>query len=92
MLENRVKPIVYYLNNKKYICGAKVTYPDFLLFELIDLMEWVTQGMLLSRYTGLVEYYNRVKSLPRLEEYYNGDESTGCLKRPFFTKIAKLNN
>ena len=37
-LLERVRPMVYYLGDSKYICGPEVTYPDFLLFELCDFM------------------------------------------------------
>ena len=65
--------MVYYLGDSKYICGPEVTYPDFLLFELCDFMEWLSQGLLFERNPTLLEYHKRMRALPRLCDYYTGD-------------------
>ena len=41
-LLERVKPIVVYLGSKHFLCGDQVTYPDFILFELCDFMQWLS--------------------------------------------------
>ena len=46
--------------------------------------------MLYERNPNLQAYHNRVKSLPRLAEFYADDRK--CIKRPFNNKVAKLNN
>ena len=70
--------------------GDHVTYVDFILFEILDFGKWVTDGKLYEEHQTLEEYFNRVKSLPRLAEYYADDRL--CMKGPYNNKIAKLNN
>ena len=45
LLEN-IKPIVRYLGNKEFLIGDHVTYVDFILFEILDFGNWVTEGKL----------------------------------------------
>uniref|UniRef100_A0A7S3MRH6 glutathione transferase n=1 Tax=Favella ehrenbergii TaxID=182087 RepID=A0A7S3MRH6_9SPIT len=89
-LLQKVKPIVNFLGEKKFLVGSDVTYVDFTLFEMCDLMNWISEGQLFEQNPSLERYYQRVKSLPRLSEYYADDER--CMKRPFNNKVAKLNN
>ena len=86
----RVKPIVTYLGEKKFIVGNNVTYVDFTLFELCELMQWISEGQLFTNYPNLLQYCDRVKALPKLAEFYADD--TRCMKAPFNNKVAKLNN
>ena len=41
-LLEKVKPLVNFLADKKYLCGANVTYIDFIFFELCDFMNWIS--------------------------------------------------
>ena len=41
-LLEKVKPLVNYLANKKFLCGSNVTYIDFIFFELCDFMNWIS--------------------------------------------------
>ena len=89
-LLEKVKPLVNFLAEKKFLCGKNVTYVDFVFFELCDFMNWVSQEMLYERFPKLEEYYNRMKSLPRLKEFYADD--VRCIKRPYNNPVAKINN
>jgi len=89
MLE-KVKPLVLFLGQKKYICGSNVTYADFILFELCDFMNWLSKGMIYDKNPTLQEYFTRVKSLPGLKQFYLDDDR--CIKRPYNNPVAKLNN
>ena len=42
----KVKPIVNYLGDKPFLVGSQVTYVDFILFEMCDLMNWISEGLL----------------------------------------------
>jgi len=41
-LLEKVKPLVNFLSNKKFLCGNNVTYVDFIFFELCDFMNWIS--------------------------------------------------
>ena len=89
-LLEKVKPLVYFLAEKQFLCGDNVTYVDFVMFELCDFMQWLSQGMLYERNPSLEAYFNRVMKLPRLKEFFADDQK--CIKRPYNNKIAKINN
>ena len=90
LILEKIKPISAYLGNKTFLVGDSVTYVDFILFELCELMSFITEGQLFAQNHNLGPYCDRVKGLPRLSEYYADD--TKCMKRPFNNKVAKLNN
>ena len=60
------------------------------MFELLDFCDFLTSGKVFSDFPTLQEYYNRVKSLPGMAEYYADDDK--CMKVPFNNPIAKINN
>ena len=76
--------------DKKFLVCEEPTYVDFTMFELCELMQFISQGELFRRYPKLEAYSTRIKSLPRLAEYYADDSR--CMKRPFNNKVAKINN
>ena len=41
-LLEKVKPLVFYLGDKQFLCGDNVTYIDFIMFELCDFMQWLS--------------------------------------------------
>ena len=67
-----------------------MTYVDFVFFELCDFISWLTEGEVYSTYPNLKGYFDRIKNLPKLKEFFEDD--TKCIKRPFNNKVAKLNN
>ena len=89
-LLKKVVPIVNFLDHKQFLCGDNVTYPDFIFFELIEFMEFLSQNQLSDRYPVLDDYMDRIKSLPNLSEFLADEDK--CIKRPFNNKIAKINN
>ena len=56
-LLKRVGPIVNFLGQNKFLCGDQVTYPDFIFFELIDFMQFISQKQLYERYPVLEDYH-----------------------------------
>ncbi len=90
VLMEKVKPIVNFLGEKNFLVGSDVTYVDFTFFELCELMNFISEGALLTSYPTLAAYCDRVKGLPKMAEYYADD--TKCMKAPFNNKVAKLNN
>lgn len=42
----KVKPVVNFLGTNKFLVGNAVTYVDFVMFELCDFMQWISEGKL----------------------------------------------
>jgi len=49
--------------------GLKVSYVDFILYELIQLGDFIADGKLKSTYPNIAYYCNIVENLPRLSEF-----------------------
>ena len=43
VLLDKVRPIVRFMDNNKFLTGDKVCYVDFTLFELCELMNWISE-------------------------------------------------
>ena len=86
----KIQPIARYLAEKQFLVGDNVTYIDFVLFELVDFMAWITEDRIYQQHPNLQAYFNRMRNLPKLKEFFEDDAR--CIKRPFNNKIAKLNN
>ena len=89
-LLKKVAPIVKFLSKKPFLCGDNVTYVDFIFFELCDFMAFISDGRLYRNYPALENYFDNMKELPRLKEFFEDD--TRCIKSPFNNKVAKINN
>ena len=44
ILLEKVKPIATWMGNNQYLMGSELTYADFTLFELCELMDWISEG------------------------------------------------
>ena len=62
---------------------------DFYLYELLQLIDYVTQGEVYQAYPHLEQYQYRISQLPRLKRYLL---SPNFIKAPFQLKYAKINN
>ena len=89
-LLEKVKPIVKFMGENDYLVGANPTYVDFTMFELCELMEFISEGQLFQAQPSLKAYSDRIKGLPKLAEFYADDAR--CMKAPFNNKVAKINN
>ena len=52
-LLQKVKPIVDYLGDKPFLCGDNICYVDFTMFELCELMQFISDGTLFATYNKL---------------------------------------
>lgn len=66
-----------------------MTYLDFYLYELLQLIDFTSDGKVFKEYPDLAEYQFRISQLPKLKEYLVSDD---CLLAPFNMKFAKINN
>ena len=86
----KVQPFIKFMGNNRFLTGNDVRYVDFTMFELCEMMEWISEGKLFKQYPKLQIYCERIKALPGMAEFYADD--TRCIKRPFYNKVAKINN
>lgn len=84
-----MKDIAASLQDKDFLLGPNICYLDFYMFELMQFIDFLTDGGVFERYPHLEDYQFRIASLPRLKEYL---ESGQALVAPFNMKFAKLNN
>jgi len=90
MALERFGPLARFLgDHKPFIVGEYVTYPDFFLYEQIELFDFICENELVKKYPNLESYRQRVAALPNLKEYLASER---CIKRPFNGKRAKINN
>ena len=54
---------------KNYLIGDYVTYPDFYLYELLQLCDFITKGKIFEDYPQFKEYSQRMESLPKTKAY-----------------------
>jgi glutathione S-transferase len=60
--------IAGFLGTKSFLIGEKVTWPDFVLVEAVRLFDALKPGTINDINTNLLEYANRVESLPNLQD------------------------
>jgi len=78
-LNTFAKQISEYLGGKPYSIGTHVTYVDFTVFEVLDLINFVSEGRILSENPNLKSFMQRMEQLPRFDKYWKND----AMKRPF---------
>ena len=71
--------------------GLKVSYVDFVLYELMQASNFISEGKLFSTYPVIAFYSSLVENLPRLKEFIQS--SPNCLASySFFSPLAAINN
>ena len=92
-------PIVERLERQNFICGDKVTLPDFQLFEAINYLTALgaAKGMENSRafvdYPYLQAYQKRMSELPGLKQHLASDRHAHhCFYPPFAKCQLKMAN
>eukprot|EP00184_Porphyridium_aerugineum_P005713 CAMPEP_0184701930 /NCGR_PEP_ID=MMETSP0313-20130426/22171_1 /TAXON_ID=2792 /ORGANISM="Porphyridium aerugineum, Strain SAG 1380-2" /LENGTH=136 /DNA_ID=CAMNT_0027162195 /DNA_START=332 /DNA_END=739 /DNA_ORIENTATION=- len=76
-LVEKSKPLVSWMikdgKSRKYLMGDHLSYVDFYYAEILELLEFVTEGLIYKEFPVLKEYRDRIFSLPKLKEYYESD-------------------
>ena len=52
-----------------FLVGEKPSYADFILFELINRVDWMSEGDLLKTYPNLKYFHTMFRELPGIQEY-----------------------
>ena len=88
-LDDFAKQISTYLGSKPYSIGDHLTYVDFTVFEVLDLINFVSEGRILAENPNLKSFMQRMEQLPRFDRYWKNE----AMKRPYKlhgTGIEKL--
>ena len=78
------------LDFNKFLVGDTICCADFALVELVEMMDFISEGEIFAIYPSIKRYRDRVFALPKLKEYYADEER--CPKLPFNNKCAAINN
>merc|ERR1711988_419379 len=67
-LPAKLPALVKSLGAQKYFCGGDVTYADFALYVIFDLVRLVEPGVV-SEHNNITSWMSRVEQLPGVKEY-----------------------
>merc|ERR1711910_131640 len=67
-LPGKLPSLVGLLGNKKYYCGNLVTFADFALYTIMDLIRLV-EPEVIKKYSILEQWMSRIESLPGVKDY-----------------------
>lgn len=85
-LPDLLKAFSDYLGDRPYFAGDRLTYVDFLVFEMMD-QHLVFSKDSFADFKNLTDFVERMKSLPTLSKYL---ESENCIKWPFNGDMASF--
>jgi glutathione S-transferase len=82
----QVETIVNFLGNKTWLTGNQLTWLDFILFETICFLDFLSDGQTLQNYATLASYHHRFTSLPEFAHVWADDSKT--MKWPYQADMA----
>eukprot|EP00569_Conticribra_weissflogii_P012772 CAMPEP_0171388326 /NCGR_PEP_ID=MMETSP0879-20121228/40451_1 /TAXON_ID=67004 /ORGANISM="Thalassiosira weissflogii, Strain CCMP1336" /LENGTH=222 /DNA_ID=CAMNT_0011900673 /DNA_START=39 /DNA_END=707 /DNA_ORIENTATION=+ len=83
----RLESISKFLEGKKFMIGDRLCCADFQMAELVDLVDFISDGEVYKVYPNLKAYKEAVFALPGVKDF---TEKSLALK--FNNKSAKINN
>ncbi|OMJ70527.1 hypothetical protein SteCoe_31482 [Stentor coeruleus] len=67
-VKEELPKVVAFLGEKMFLIGDQITWPDFFLFETLEMLEAFQSGSVAEVSTKLVEYRNRIAALSGVAE------------------------
>jgi len=63
-----IEPIVDFMeaNKAKFLMGSEPTYPDFILFELCERIEFISESKLFKEYPILQRFHQNLMMVPEI--------------------------
>lgn len=88
--KNRLPPIVAQLGTNAFLVGDYPTVIDFIFYETVQIMHFVSDGAVFKEHEPLVGYCQRFKALKGVKDYF---EDPFCMDVDFIFNgpIAKIN-
>ncbi|XP_030589296.1 glutathione S-transferase Mu 3-like [Archocentrus centrarchus] len=87
-LPSTLKQFSDFLGNRKWFAGDKITFVDFIMYELLD-QHVAFEPKCLDNFKNLKELLNRFEALERIAAYM---KSPRFMKTPINNKMAKFGN
>jgi len=85
-LPNQLKAFSQFLGERKFFAGERITYVDFLIYEILFQLK-VFSVESFAAFDKLLAYVARVEALPSIAEYIKSDK---YLKWPFNNNMAQF--
>ena len=84
---DRLELLAKAVNENKYLAGDVLCCADFAFVELVEMVEFISDGKVFEKYPALKTYRDGIFELPGLKEYIQKRAHL-----PFNNKVAKINN
>ena len=68
-----IDQIVAFMNNKTWLTGNSLTWLDFFFFELVDYLNYLSEGQVTQNYPTLASYHYRFTTMPGFAEHWADD-------------------
>jgi len=88
LLKEKLKNISKFLGNKKFIISNEVTFVDFHMYEILDILK-IFSPETFNQFPNLIEYLINIENLPSIKSYM---KSPKFIKTPIFAKNAYWGN
>ena len=86
-MEARLPAIVKFIGDNKFTCGAEPSWLDFYFFEILELLDWLSDGKVYETHPTLKSLHDNIENLDGVKAVLEGQR-----KLAFNNKMAKLNN
>ena len=68
VLKEKLKPFADFLGNKKFFISNEITFADFHMYELLDVLKTYSPESF-EDFPNLVEFTKRFEELPKIKAY-----------------------
>jgi glutathione S-transferase len=87
-IPDRLKQWSEYLAEHKFLVGDRVTYVDFMLYDVLDIYR-IFESTSLTAFANLQQFVERIEKLPTIATYFSSGKYH---KLPYNGAIAKWGN
>ena len=82
-----MQPVVEILGDHEFMAGTELTYVDFVMLELCEYAQYLSQGELYKENLNIERYITKMKNYPQIKSYLASDRLDGI---KFNNKNAKI--
>ena len=81
----RLAPFDAHMRDRAWVADTDLTYVDFVLWEYLDFVNWLSRGATFARFPALAAHHARTGALPRFAAHRASDR---FLAYPFNSRSA----